>query len=58
MMGMNRFPVDIPRLVDFYMSGALDLDTIIARRIPLDRINEAIDDLRAGDVARTVITFA
>jgi S-(hydroxymethyl)glutathione dehydrogenase/alcohol dehydrogenase len=58
MMGMNRFPVDIPRLVRFYLEGRLDLDAIIARRLPLERINEAIDDLRAGDVARTVITFA
>ena len=29
-MGGNRFPVDIPRLVDFYMRGLLDLDSIIA----------------------------
>ena len=28
-MGGNRFPVDIPRLVDFYMRGLLDLDSII-----------------------------
>ena len=28
-MGMNHFPVDLPRLVDFYMRGLLDLDTII-----------------------------
>ena len=35
-MGYNRFPVDIPRLVDFYLRGLLDLDTIIADRMPLD----------------------
>lgn len=56
-MGGNRFPVDIPRLVDFYMRGLLDLDTIIAERVPLDRINHAFDELRKGDTARTVITF-
>ncbi|MDQ2879135.1 MAG: Zn-dependent alcohol dehydrogenase, partial [Pseudomonadota bacterium] len=28
LMGANRFPVEIPRLVDFYMRGQLDLDTI------------------------------
>jgi S-(hydroxymethyl)glutathione dehydrogenase/alcohol dehydrogenase len=33
-MGGNHFPVDLPRLVDFYMRGLLDLDTIIAERIP------------------------
>jgi len=57
-MGENRFPVDIPRLVDFYQRGLLDLDTIIANRMPLERINDAFDELRKGDTTRTVITFA
>lgn len=58
LMGSNRFPVDIPRLVDFYMRGLLDLDTIIADRMPLERINDAFDELRKGDTTRSVITFA
>ncbi len=58
LMGSNRFPVDIPRLVDFYMRGLLDLDTIIADRMPLARINDAFDELRRGDTTRSVITFA
>ena len=58
LMGSNRFPVDIPRLVDFYMRGELDLDTIIADRMPLERINDAFDELRKGDATRSVITFA
>ncbi|MEP6786136.1 MAG: Zn-dependent alcohol dehydrogenase [Sphingomonadales bacterium] len=56
-MGGNRFPVDIPRLVDFYMRGLLDLDTIIAKRVPLTAINAAFDDLRKGDSVRTVVVF-
>ncbi|WP_296222301.1 zinc-binding dehydrogenase, partial [uncultured Sphingomonas sp.] len=56
-MGSNRFPVDIPRLVDFYMRGMLDLDTIIAERLPLNRINDAFDELRKGDATRSVIVF-
>jgi S-(hydroxymethyl)glutathione dehydrogenase/alcohol dehydrogenase len=58
LMGSNRFPVDIPRLVDFYQRGLLDLDTIIAERLPLDQINHAFDELRKGDAARSVIVFA
>ena len=58
LMGGNRFPVDIPRLVDFYMRGLLDLDTIIARRVPPTAINEAFDDLRTGDSVRTVVVFS
>ena len=57
LMGSNRFPVDIPRLVDFYMRGLLDLDAIIADRMPLTRINDAFDELRRGDTTRSVITF-
>ena len=57
LMGSNRFPVDIPRLVDFYMRGLLDLDTIIAERMPIERINHALDELRTGDAARSVIEF-
>jgi S-(hydroxymethyl)glutathione dehydrogenase/alcohol dehydrogenase len=56
-MGMNRFPVDLPRLVGFYMRGALDLDTIIAERIPLDAINAGFDKMKAGHSARSVIVF-
>ncbi|RHW16639.1 alcohol dehydrogenase [Sphingomonas gilva] len=57
LMGGNRFPVDIPRLVDFYLRGLLDLDSIIAERIGLDRINHAFDELRKGDATRSVVVF-
>ena len=57
LMGGNRFPVDIPRLVDFYLRGLLDLDTIIATRVPLSGINDAFDALRQGDSVRTVVVF-
>ena len=57
LMGSNRFPVDIPRLVDFYLRGLLDLDTIIGERLPLERINHAFDELRKGDATRSVVVF-
>ncbi|NBU78317.1 MAG: Zn-dependent alcohol dehydrogenase [Sphingomonadaceae bacterium] len=56
-MGANRFPVDIPRLVDFYIRGLLDLDSIIAERIPLSAINDGFDKMKKGDSARSVIVF-
>jgi S-(hydroxymethyl)glutathione dehydrogenase / alcohol dehydrogenase len=56
-MGGNRFPVDIPRLVDFYMRGLLDLDSIIAERIPLSGINDGFEKMKKGDSARSVIVF-
>ena len=56
-MGMNHFPVDLPRLVDFYMRGLLDLDTIIAERIPLEAINQGFETMKSGASARSVIVF-
>jgi S-(hydroxymethyl)glutathione dehydrogenase/alcohol dehydrogenase len=56
-MGMNHFPVDLPRLVEFYLRGLLDLDTIIAERIPLSAINEGFETMKKGESARSVIVF-
>ena len=57
MMGSNQFPVDIPRLVDFYMAGKLKLDEMISRRIALGEVNEAFEEMKTGQIARSVITF-
>ncbi|QRQ84629.1 Zn-dependent alcohol dehydrogenase [Cupriavidus oxalaticus] len=57
LMGSNRFPVDMPRMVDFYMGGRLHLDELIAQRLPLECINDAFDELRRGELARSVILF-
>ncbi len=56
-MGGNRFPVDIPRLVDFYMRGLLDLDSIVSETIPLSQINQGFEKMKKGDAARSVIVF-
>ncbi|WP_109355381.1 Zn-dependent alcohol dehydrogenase [Sphingorhabdus sp. EL138] len=58
LMGGNRFPVDIPRLVDFYLRGLLDLDSIVAETIPLEQINGGFEKMKKGDAARSVITFS
>jgi len=57
LMGSNRFPVDMPRLVDFYMSGKLKLDDMISRRIKLEQVNEAFEEMKRGEIARSVIVF-
>jgi S-(hydroxymethyl)glutathione dehydrogenase/alcohol dehydrogenase len=56
-MGSNHFRVDMPNLVDRYMSGSLPLDDMISKRVSLDQINEAFEDMKSGSVARTVIVF-
>ena len=57
MMGSNRFPVDMPRLVDAYMAGKLHLDDMVSRRIKLEQVNEAFEEMKTGAVARSVIVF-
>jgi len=57
MMGSNRFRFDMPKYVDFYLSGRLNLDDLVSRRIGLEDINEAFAALESGEVARSVIMF-
>ncbi len=56
-MGSNRFRVDMPRLVDLYLQGRLDLDNLISARITLDQVSEGFAAMRSGEVARSVIIF-
>jgi S-(hydroxymethyl)glutathione dehydrogenase / alcohol dehydrogenase len=56
-MGSNRFRLDIPRYLDFYRQGRLKLDEMVSRRGKLGDINEAFRAMKAGEVARTVLTF-
>ncbi len=57
MMGSNRFRVDMPRFVDFYLQGKLHLDDMISSRIKLEDVNDALAALETGEVARSVIMF-
>jgi len=56
-MGSNRFRVDMPRFVDFYLNGKLHLDDMISGRIKLKDVNDAMNALKKGEVARSVIMF-
>ena len=56
-MGSNRFPIDMPRFIDFYLAGKLKLDEMISRRIKLEEINDAFAEMKTGQIARSVIVF-
>jgi S-(hydroxymethyl)glutathione dehydrogenase / alcohol dehydrogenase len=56
-MGSNRFRTDIPLYLDFYRQGRLDLDGMVTKTGHLADINEAFRAMKAGEVARTVLTF-
>lgn len=53
--GSVRPSIDIPALVDRYMDGQLKLDPLISGRRPLDDAADALDDLEAGGVLRTLL---
>jgi S-(hydroxymethyl)glutathione dehydrogenase/alcohol dehydrogenase len=56
-MGSNRFRVDMPRYIEFYLQGKLFLDEMVSQRLPLEQVNDALDALKTGEIARTVLTF-
>jgi S-(hydroxymethyl)glutathione dehydrogenase/alcohol dehydrogenase len=48
---------DVPKLVDWYMDGKIDIDHLVTHTVPIERINEAFDWMHAGESIRTVVTF-
>jgi len=48
---------DVPKIVDWYMEGRIDIDDLITHTLPLSRINEAFDLMHHGESIRTVVTF-
>ncbi len=55
--GSARPWVDFPMLVDMYLGGRLQIDSMISQSYKLDQINEAYADLDKGAYARSVILF-
>jgi S-(hydroxymethyl)glutathione dehydrogenase / alcohol dehydrogenase len=56
-MGSNRFRIDMPRYIDFYLQGRLNLDDMVSKRARLENVNEAFESMKKGEVARTVLMF-
>ncbi len=52
--GSARPQVDMPRILSLYKQGRCKLDELISCTLPLDKINDGFDMLRAGSVARAV----
>ena len=53
--GGARGRTDVPKIVDWYMEGRINIDDLITHKLPLERINEAFDLMHAGTSIRTVI---
>ena len=48
---------DIPRLIELWQAGRLDLDAMVTSRRPLEQVDEALDDMAAGKGLRTVLVL-
>ena len=55
--GGARGRTDVPKIVDWYMDGKIDIDSLITHVMPVERINEAFDLMHEGSSIRSVVTF-
>ncbi len=55
--GGARGRTDVPKIVDWYMEGKIQIDPLITHTLPLGEINRAFDLMHAGESIRTVVTF-
>ena len=55
--GGARGRTDVPRIVDWYMEGRINIDDLITHTLPFAEINEGFDLLRKGQSIRTVLTY-
>ncbi|MYD45866.1 MAG: S-(hydroxymethyl)glutathione dehydrogenase/class III alcohol dehydrogenase [Gammaproteobacteria bacterium] len=55
--GGARGRTEVPRIVDWYMNGKINIDDLITHTMPLEQINEAFDLMHAGESIRSVIMF-
>jgi len=56
--GSSSPRLEVPRLIDLYMAGKLNLDDLLTRSWPIEQINEAYGALLRGEVARSVVTYS
>jgi S-(hydroxymethyl)glutathione dehydrogenase / alcohol dehydrogenase len=55
--GGARGRTDVPKIVDWYMDGKINIDDLITHTMPLDEINTAFDLMHEGKSIRSVVTF-
>jgi S-(hydroxymethyl)glutathione dehydrogenase/alcohol dehydrogenase len=55
--GGARGRTDVPKIVDWYMDGKIEIDPLITHVMPLQEINAAFDLMERGESVRSVVTF-
>ena len=48
---------DVPKIVDWYMNGKIEIDPMITHVLTLDEINKGFDLMRAGESIRSVVVY-
>jgi S-(hydroxymethyl)glutathione dehydrogenase/alcohol dehydrogenase len=47
----------VPKIVDMYMEGRIDIDSLITHKLKLDDINKGFDLMHAGESIRAVVEY-
>ncbi len=55
--GGARGRTDVPKIVDWYMEGKINIDDLITHTMPLDEINTAFDLMHEGKSIRSVVIY-
>ncbi len=55
--GGARGRTDVPKIVDWYMDGKINIDDLITHKMPLEKINDAFHLMHEGKSIRSVIEF-
>ncbi len=55
--GGARGRTDVPKIVDWYMEGKIEIDPMITHILPLEKINDAFDLMHEGKSIRSVVVF-
>jgi S-(hydroxymethyl)glutathione dehydrogenase/alcohol dehydrogenase len=55
--GGARGRTDVPKIVDWYMDGKINIDDLITHTMPLERINDAFDLMHHGESIRSVVIY-
>ena len=55
--GGARGRTDVPKIVDWYMDGKIDIDSMITHKLSLENINEGFDLMHSGKSIRAVVEF-
>ncbi|MDB5874825.1 MAG: S-(hydroxymethyl)glutathione dehydrogenase/class alcohol dehydrogenase [Ramlibacter sp.] len=55
--GGARGRTDVPKIVDWYMEGKLNIDDLITHKLKLEDINKGFELMKSGESIRSVVVF-